>query len=180
MSEVTQRFTDLLQKAQKTAESNGQQWWAYAEPEQQSPCQYGEIVDQQVAWWPVMQTEPLDFSGLEHALELQLHPDIKSFYSTAFGGGLRLQHQRGLMELLMPWHQADTERLQQNIIGHVLMKRRLKQQITIFFAVTDDEDLMLSLHNNSGEVYLERVGSEVSEKLAGSLAEFLQLLTLPA
>ncbi len=27
----------------------------------------------------------------------------------------------------MSWHQADFERLQQNIIAHILMKRRLKQ-----------------------------------------------------
>lgn len=179
MSEVTQLFTDLLQKERKKAENAGQQWWAYAEPEQQSPCQYGDVLNEQVAWWPVLQQQPLDFSGLEHGLELQLHPDLKHYYSTAFGGGLRLQHQRGPVELLMPWHQADTERLQQNIIGHVLMKRRLKQQITIFFAVTDDEDLMLSILNSTGEVYLERVGCEVKEKLADSLAEFLKTLTSP-
>lgn len=179
MSEVALRFTDLLKKARQVAESNGQQWLAYAEPEQPSPCQFGDVVDDQVAWWPVLNDAAIDFSGLEHGLELSLHPDVKAFYSTAFGGGLRLQHQRGPVELLMPWHQADTERLQQNIIGHVLMKRRLKQQITIFFAVTDDEDLMLSLLNSTGEVYLERVGCEVKEKLADSLSEFLQSLMLP-
>lgn len=180
MSEVALQLSDLLKKSRQVAESNGQQWWAYAEPEQTSPCQYGEVVNEQVAWWPVFVQNPIDFSGLEHGLELELHPDIKAYYNVAFGGGLKLQHQRGPVELLMPWHQADTERLQQNIIGHVLMKRRLKQQVTVFFAVTDDEDLLLSVLNSTGEVYLERVGCEVKEKLAGSLTEFLQSLSLPA
>lgn len=179
MSEVALQFTDLLKKSQQAAQMKGQQWWAYAEPGQPSPCQYGAVVDEQVAWWPEFNHTSIDFSGLEHALELQLHPDIKAFYSVAFGGGLRLQHARGPVELLMPWHQADTERLLQNIIGHVLMKRRLKQQITIFFAVTDDDDLLLSVLNSTGEVFLERVGSEVKEKLADSLHTFLQSLTFP-
>lgn len=179
MLEVTRLFADLLQKAQQQAANNGAVWRSYADPELASPCQYGEIDAELVCWWPVENHDGVDFSGLEQALELTLNSDIKAFFSTFYGAGLPLQHPRGPVELLMVWHQADFERLQQNIIAHILMKRRLKQRETIFFAVTDDDDMMLSVLNSSGEVYLERAGTEVKEKLADSLGAFLQQLSLP-
>lgn len=179
MSEVTQVFTQLLQNARTTAESAGNSWFSYADLELASPCQYGDVSgDQQVRWWPVMRSECQDFSNLEHGLEFSLHPDLQAFYGHCYGGGLKVQHQRGNAELLMVWHQEDFSRLQQNIIAHILMKRRLKQRETVFFAVTDDDDIMLSVLNETGAVYLEHAGCEVKEQLAGSLAEFLQQLTV--
>ncbi len=50
----------------------------------------------------------------------------------------------------------DFERLQQNLIGHILMKQKLKQAITLFFAVTDEDDIILSVNNNTGEVWAEK------------------------
>jgi len=181
MSEVTQVFTQLLQNAQKKAEAQGNCWFSYADPELASPCQYGDVTtDQQVRWWPVFRGDAQDFSNLEHGLEFSLHPDLQAFYGYSFGGGLKVKHQRGDAELLMVWHQEDFNRLQQNIIAHILMKRRLKQRETVFFAVTDDDDIMLSVLNATGAVYLEHAGCEVKEQLAGSLAEFLQQLPVSA
>jgi SecY interacting protein Syd len=179
MSEVTQVFTQLLQNAQKKAEADGNCWFSYADPELASPCQYGDVTaDQQVRWWPVFRGEAQDFSNLEHGLEMTLHPDLQAFYGNSYGGGLKVKHQRGDAELLMVWHQEDFNRLQQNIIAHILMKRRLKQRETVFFAVTDDDDIMLSVLNETGAVYLEHAGCEVKEQLSPSLAEFLQQLTV--
>jgi SecY interacting protein Syd len=179
MSEVTQVFIQLLQNAQLAAESAGTSWFSYADPDVGSPCQYGDITeDQQVRWWPVLRGECQDFSNLEHGLEFRLHPDLQAFYGHSYGGGLKVIHQRGNAELLMVWHQEDFSRLQQNIIAHILMKRRLKQRETVFFAVTDDDDIMLSVLNETGAVYLEHAGCEVKEQLAPSLAEFLQQLTV--
>ena len=178
MAEVTRLFAELLQNAQQQAAERGEVWRSYADPAQHSPCQYGEIEDELVAWRSVENTDGLDFSGLEHGLELTLHADIKSFFTAFYGAGLPLQHARGPVELLMVWHQADFERLQQNIIAHILMKRKLKQRETVFFAVTDQDDMMLSVLNSTGEVYLERAGHEVSEKLADSLGAFLQQLNV--
>jgi SecY interacting protein Syd len=179
MSEVTQVFIQLLQKAEKTAQNSGEYWLSYADPEVKSPCQYGEISEEhQVRWWPVIRSECQDFAPLEHGLEISLHPDLKAFYGHSYGGGLRVKHPRGQAELLMVWHQEDFNRLQQNIIAHILMKRRLKQRETVFFAVTDDDDIMLSILNETGAVYLEHAGSEVKEQLAGSMVEFLQQLTI--
>jgi SecY interacting protein Syd len=177
MSEVTQVFTQLLENARKKADAAGKRWFSYADPELESPCQYGDVsAEQQVCWWPVMRSECQDFSNLEHGLEFNLHPDLQAFYGYSYGAGLKVVHQRGNAELLMVWHQQDFSRLQQNIIAHILMKRRLKQRETVFFAVTDDDDIMLSVLNETGAVYLEHAGCEVKEQLAGSLAEFLQQL----
>jgi len=179
MLEVTRIFAELLQKAQQQAANNGEVWRSYADPALISPCQYGDVEAELVSWWPVENTDTADFSGLEQALELTLNAELKVFFSAYYGAGLPLLHPRGPVELLMVWHQADFERLQQNIIAHILMKRRLKQRETIFFAVTDDDDMMLSVLNSTGEVYLERAGTEVKEKLADSLGAFLQQLTVP-
>ena len=92
------------------------------------------------------------------------------------GAGLAAEHSRGKLLLLMVWNSDDVKRLQENIIGHIIMKRRLKQRETVFFATTEDDDILLSVLNGSGEVFLERVGQEVSEKLADNLASFIAQL----
>jgi SecY interacting protein Syd len=57
------------------------------------------------------------------------------------------------------------------------MKQKLKQAETIFFAVTDEEDMIISLDNISGEVWVERVGCKPHKKLSNSLVEFISQLT---
>lgn len=142
-----------------------------------SPCELEPQGDDLVYWQPVRQQPVLDFTAVEQALELTLHPDIKTYYGVYFGGGLAAEHAEGKLLLLMPWHEADCDRLKENIIGHILMKRRLRQRETVFFAVTDDENVMVSVLNATGEIYAESVGKEVKHKLADSLADFLQQLT---
>jgi len=175
--QVQQIYQQLLTQAATLSSEAGLRWWSWRDPAMASPAQLTAIQGDMVQWLPAMMAKPLDFSGLEHALELQLPADVKAFYSTAFGGGLPVKHARGALELLMVWHDADANRLQQNLISHVLMKRRLKQQPTVFFAVTDEDDWLLSVAIHDGAVYLEQVGCEVSEQLAPSLAEFLTQLT---
>jgi len=53
------------------------------------------------------------------------------------------------------------------------MKQRLKQAETVFFAVTDEEDMIITINNETGAVWVERVGCEPHKKLADSLAQFL-------
>lgn len=176
MSELQQQLLHLAEQSVAIARQRGEQWRAWADPAEVSPAQYGEVQDEQVAWWPVAQTEPLDFTGLEQGLELQLHPSIKAFYATLWGADLPVAHQRGPASLLLLWHSGDFIRLQQNLIGHVLMKRRLKQRETLFFAVTNEEDTMLSVLNSTGEVFLEHTGQEVKQLLAPDLVTFLRQL----
>jgi SecY interacting protein Syd len=67
--------------------------------------------------------------------------------------------------------------LQENIIGHILMKKRLKQENTIFFGVTNEDDMILSINNETGAVWVERVGCKAHKKLADSLNDFIRQLT---
>ncbi len=178
MVPVQQVFQHLLTKAVSIAKQNGQKWQSYADPELASPAQYGEVCNDTVGWWPVARVTEADFSGLQQALEFNLHPDVQAFYGWGYGGGLPVSHARGPLELLMVWHDEDFIRLQHNIIAHILMKRRLKQQETVFIAATDDDELLISVLNSTGEVFLEKVGCEVKELLAPDLASFLQQLSV--
>jgi len=149
----------------------------WADPASPSPCQQQWIAEDRVRWHPVAQQPSADFTNVEQALDVNLHADIKTFYSSFYGANLAASHDRGNLALLMPWNAADIARLQENIIGHFLMKRRLKQRETVFFAVTDDENIVLSILNSTGAVYLEPVGKEVSELVAPDLESFLNSLS---
>ncbi|MDZ7868460.1 MAG: SecY-interacting protein [Rheinheimera sp.] len=177
MSELQQQLLLLAEQCRLKAEQQGDHWRAFADPAEVSPAQYGEPSEEQVGWWPVAQHDPLDFSGLEQGLGLTLHSSVKEFYATLWGADLQVSHPRGPAGLLLLWHPGDFIRLQQNLIAHVLMKRRLKQRETVFFAVTDEEDSMLSVLNSTGEVYLEQTGQEVKQLLAPDLLSFLRQLS---
>lgn len=143
-----------------------------------SPCQQSEPnQEREIEWKPVLRDDLADFSGVEHALELTLHPDIKSFYGRYWSEHLNAQSTRGQLQLLQAWNLDDFDRLLQNLIGHVLMKQKLGQRITLFLAVTDEEDFIITMDNENGNIMLEQVGLEPRETLADNLAEFLSQLT---
>ncbi|WP_027669815.1 SecY-interacting protein [Rheinheimera baltica] len=174
---LASNYTQFVQQAIQWHQQQQQLLITWADAASPSPCQQGDIVDNQVTWQPVLQQPLADFSNVEQALELTLHADIKAFYSLYYGAGLAAEHKRGKLALLMVWNSDDVKRLQENIIGHILMKRRLKQRETVFFATTEDDDILLSVLNSTGEVFLEYVGQEVTEKLADDLATFIQDIT---
>ncbi|MCP4991607.1 MAG: SecY-interacting protein [Colwellia sp.] len=151
-----------------------------------SPCEQDSHDDSHNYWQPVAmnnkqkqeeQEDELTFDNVESALELELHHDIKTFFSTLYSSDIEAHCSEGKLSLLFAWNREDFDRLQENIIGHILMKRRLKQAETIFFAVTDEEDMIISLDNESGEVWVERVGCKPHKKLSDSLVSFIEQLT---
>lgn len=142
-----------------------------------SPCEQGTYNENEILWQPVEVVEPLTFENIESALELKLHHDIKIYFTSIYSDSLNAQCSEGQLSLLFPWSIDDFKRLQENIIGHIMMKQQLKQSITLFFAVTDDEENILSVNNENGEVWVERIGCEPHKKLANSLVEFFKLLT---
>jgi len=142
-----------------------------------SPCQQNDFDEKSVYWKPVKSDKELSFENIESALEITLHQDIKIYFSTFLSESIEANCEEGRLSLLFAWNENDFQRLQENIIGHVLMKKRLKQSNTIFFAVTDEEDLIISLDNDNGEVWVERVGCKPHKKLANSLSEFIEQLT---
>jgi SecY interacting protein Syd len=144
-----------------------------------SPCEFE--VDDECFWRPSLQSDvdghQASFENVEQALEVTLDAEYKKFFSLYFSEELAASHEKGPLYYLQAWSEADFERLQQNLIGHLLMKQRLKQAPTLFFAVTDEDDLNLVVINETGQVALEYVGQEPHEVLAESLSEFIQQTT---
>jgi len=142
-----------------------------------SACEQADYDEKNIYWRPVKSDLALSFENIENALEISLHQDIKTYFSTFFSESINAVCGHGELSLLFAWNHDDFHRLQENIIGHVLMKKRLKQENTIFFAVTDDDDMILSINNETGEVWVERVGCKAYKKLADSLNDFIRQLT---
>lgn len=151
-----------------------------------SPCELSGHDDTGNYWQPIAidsvpvegeGIEILSFNNVEEALNLELHQDIKTYFTTIFSGDIEAQCSDGELSLLFAWNREDFDRLQENIIGHILMKQKLKQAETVFFAVTDEEDMIISIDNSNGEVWVERVGCKPHKKLSDSLTSFIKQLT---
>jgi len=147
-----------------------------------SPCEIGEPLDHEggrvVAWQPLRRHGGNDFAGLERALEIEVHPDVKAYYGAFWSGGLEATADEGHVSLILLWNPQDIDRLVENLIGHALAKRRARTPFTTFFACTEPEsDLFLSVDNATGTVVLEHPGSKPKREVAKSLAEFLDRLT---
>jgi SecY interacting protein Syd len=143
-----------------------------------SPCylQSGKNGDM-VPWQPCKQTHSATFANVEKALELTLNEQYCHYFTTYWSDNLLAVAEQGNCELLQVMSTSDFERLQENLIGHLLMKQRLKQPPTLFFALTDEDDFILSVDNASGEVVLEQVGKLPSQLIAPDLASFIETLT---
>lgn len=143
-----------------------------------SPCYQQSAKDgEPVLWQPVRQQDGNSFKGVESALEIKLNEEFCAFFTRYYSFHLPASASRGDCELLQVCSQEDFQRLQENLIGHIMMKQRLGQKVTLFFALTDDDDYLLSVDNETGEVVLERVGKEPQEVLAPSLAAFIDQLS---
>lgn len=129
-----------------------------------------------VPWQPIKRADGGDFIDIEKALDISIHNDLIDFYTGYWSDNLNAKISEDTVHLLQPWNDDDFIRLQQNLVGHVLMKRRLKQPITLFFGLTDDDDFIITLDNQSGEVMLEQVGMLPAKVLAPNLATFLSSL----
>ncbi|MTJ02095.1 SecY-interacting protein [Idiomarina piscisalsi] len=136
---------------------------------------YGSVVDEDtVEWAPVKQTSPLSFNELESALEITFHDSIKAVFGRWFAGDLSLEYDGHPVTLLQVQSLEDGERLLANLTGHILMKRRLKQPETVFIGLgVENDDLLVSIDNATGQVGLEWIGKEQHECLAESLEEWL-------
>ncbi|ATC95227.1 SecY-interacting protein [Pseudoalteromonas tunicata] len=143
-----------------------------------SPCEnMSSLNEGLVQWQHVERTEQGDLTQLADALELTFHPSINAFYGAFYSNNVPVTSHFGQFELLQAWNEDDFERLQQNITGHILMKRKLKQPPTIFIGLTEEEDLLLTLDCTSGDVCLEYVGKKPHKVLTHDLAEFLEYCT---
>jgi len=142
-----------------------------------SECQVGEPnADGSIFWRPRQRHRVADFDGLEHALDVDIHPDIKSFYASHWASPMKFQTTEGGLTLIQIWNDDDFDRLVENILGHAMAKQRIKAPLTIFFACTDEDESILSVANDSGRVVLEEPGSLPIREVSPSLAVFLERL----
>ncbi len=149
------------------------------DPDWRSPCEIGPPEQQAggealVPWRPLPRTLADDFAGLERALELEIHPDIKAYFGRYWSGGLEMTAPEGHVSLIQLWNPQDVERLIENLIGHALAKRQAGVGYSVFFACTEpNSDLFLSVENDTGAVLLEKPGYKPVRQVSDSLAAFL-------
>lgn len=141
----------------------------------ESPCVETDS-GYEVTWKPV-EREPMgDLSGVEKGIELCLHEDIKIFYGAQFSGDMTARFRELEFDLLQVFSENDSLRLQENILGHLVMQRRLKLKPTVFIGVLDAEDQVISICNLTGQVILETLGKDIRDVLAADIETFLQQL----
>lgn len=143
-----------------------------------APCYQGEVRYGMIAWKAVLQQPATDFRGVEQGLGCQLDEQLKAFYQGYFAADLYLSFDGHPIVLSQVMSVEDVDRLQRNLIAHVLMKRRLEQPVTLFLGTSEtSDDLIISVHNETGEVGLEYAGKPHHATLAANVAEFLARCT---
>ncbi|MEX2489848.1 MAG: SecY-interacting protein [Pseudomonadales bacterium] len=147
------------------------------DPEWRSECEVNGPDGDEVRWRPVLQRIPVNFSGLENALEFPIHPDIAAYYGSYWSNTLEATADEGHVSLIQLWNPQDFDRLIENLIGHALAKQRIKQPFTVFIATTaPDSELFLSIDNQSGKVLLEEPGKPPLREVEENVAKFLDRL----
>jgi SecY interacting protein Syd len=142
-----------------------------------SPCEVGEVDEQGYIQWQGVRQQPAgSLNDLASALALTFPKELSEFYGHMFGGSILATIEGQQVELLQAWNSDDFDMLQQNITGHVLMKRKLKQPETVFIGLTSQEDLLVSVLIHTGEVCLEYVGKKTHHVLAPNIESFLKAL----
>lgn len=141
-----------------------------------SPCAL--YTDEEVVFWQPQPFYPRDdLSAVERALSIKIQPSVVAFYTTQFAGDMPARFEELNLSLIQVWNREDFIRLQENLIGHLVMKRSLKQSPTFFIATTESEQSMISVNNLNGEVILEQTGTTKNKTLAKNLEQFLNLLS---
>ncbi|RWR01760.1 secretion protein [[Pantoea] beijingensis] len=140
-----------------------------------SPCVVDSL-DDSVYWQPRPFTLAKNLDAVERAIELRIQPSVVDFYTSQFAGDMQARHAERVLTLVQVWSEDDFIRVQENLIGHLVMKRRLKHSPTLFIATTDSELEVISVCNLSGEVILEQLGTSKREVLCATLEKFLASL----
>lgn len=144
------------------------QWRSVAEVER--------VGESEVYWQPTRRSETLSFQGVSDALETSLPPVCETYFGHFWSASIPVLWGERPFELLQLWNADDENNLMHNLLGHALEKRRVREPLTLFFAVVDDARF-LSIDADSGAVMLEEVGGSRPEEVADSLASLLSALT---
>lgn len=128
--------------------------------------------------WVMQPRTGVSLANLDAALEFSLPQALSDFYCSCFAHHLDVHFAGKNLTLLQIWNEEDFSQLQENIIGHVLMKRRLRQRDTVFIGFTADDEEIIAVDIATQAVVVERVGKEWEIELAPNLPTFINQLTL--
>ncbi|ARU93140.1 SecY-interacting protein [Tatumella citrea] len=142
-----------------------------------SPCEVSRDA-QGVYWQPQPFSLPPSLDAVERGLEISLQPAVTGWYTAQFAGDMQAEWFGMPVTLLQVWNEEDFSRVQENLIGHLVMKRRLKQSPTLFIAATDHDTEIISICNLSGEVIREALGTKKREVLSETVDDFLNKLAV--
>ena len=140
-----------------------------------SPCIITTL-DDTIIWHPQPFTAEQNVNAVERAMDLVVQPAVHSFYTTQLAGDMRARFDNETLTLLQTWSEDDFQRVQENLIGHLVMQKRLKLAPTLFIATLESDLDVISVCNLNGEVIKETIGTRKRGILAPSLAEFLNRL----
>lgn len=140
-----------------------------------SPCIITSL-DEKVLWQPQPFTLEHNVNAVERAMDIVVQPAVHAFYTTQFAGDMRARFASETLTLLQTWSEDDFQRVQENLIGHLVTQKRLKLAPTLFIATLESELDVIAVCNLHGEVIKETLGTRKRDVLAPSLAEFLTQL----
>lgn len=170
LGEFTARY---LQHWQQNSQSLPASEALYGIP---SPC-IEQTVAGKVYWRPKPFINNEGLSAVSRGIDLIIQPSVSAFYTTQLAGDMQARLADRFISLLQVWSEDDFQRLQQNLLGHLLMKCRFKQSPTLFIATTDNPDELISVDNLTGQVLLERPARRLHQQvLASTIAELLSAL----
>ncbi|WP_392563260.1 SecY-interacting protein [Orbus wheelerorum] len=164
----TKRYIDIWQD---TVNHNPKSSELYGMP---SPC-IKDTIDLAIFWLPI-RPSPHTLNIVEEVVNIRIHDDAHLFYGTQYAGDMKAQWNHLSLSLLQIWSDDDFSRLEQNIIAHLTMQKRLKRRPSIFIATTDDETEIVSIDNQTGNVILEKLITNETDVLADDLDAFLSSL----
>jgi SecY interacting protein Syd len=176
---VTDALISFYARCEKLWQENNYQPQQEFDPDWDSPCFFyneDSVEASYRSWCPVKRAEKISFSNIETALNIELDPQIAEFFGAYFSDHMAASYQDEVIELVQVWSEEDFERLQENMIAHLMMKKTLKQSPTLFIASCEDDMEIIALDNVTGEVVRELLGKDKAEVLAPDLASFLNAL----
>ena len=140
-----------------------------------SPCGV-DTQGEAVFWQPQPFSLAQNISAVERALDIVVQQPLHSYYTTQFAGDMTGRFADETLTLLQTWSEEDFQRVQENLIGHLVVQKRLKLAPTLFIATLESERDVISVCNLSGEVIKETLGTAKRITLSPSLASFLSHL----
>jgi SecY interacting protein Syd len=144
--------------------------------EWKSSCEQEKIADDLITWSPVERDIRLTLSNIEDALEVKLHPSIHRLFCSYYADGITCLFDGHPVGLIQVWNEDDFKLLQENMIAHFMMQKRLKKPASMFIASCSDEMQVISILNETGEVQLETLGKKQEAVLAPNLEVFINNL----